>query len=179
MLCGRKRLHFKVTNPLWRSTAFHRGWVEDRIKLYLSSYNSLVLLWPRNYPLAPNQDFRSNHLELDGCGRWGVSLTSLDLPTEHCGCFWKEVPGRNAHMAGIRMPDVLSPILSASGISTSLPHPRLVCLKHKQLIRKKAGPSVFNIFPAHSIQETWAENPTNTPTPLNQNTQELPGAWEV
>ena len=54
-----------------------------------------------------------------------------NMPAEHCGDFWKEFLGWSSHMASIRMPDLLPRILWASGMLTFLPHPGLVCLKHK------------------------------------------------
>lgn len=92
----------------------------------------------------------------DGWSKGGVSLTFLHLPAEH----WRllsGVPGLSAHVADMRTPDSLPPILSASGISPFLPSLGSVCLKlqvnRKQLIRRKLK-LCFNIVPAHSIQET-------------------------
>ena len=46
-----------------------------------------------------------------------------DLPAEHFGDFWKEFLGWSAHMASIRMPDLLPGILWSFGLLSFLPHP--------------------------------------------------------
>lgn len=101
------------------------GWQKE-----LSFTSARIIHWSCNdsdYPSAPNQDSWSNH-KWDGWGKGWISLTSLDLSAK-CGDFWKHVLGQGAQVAGLRIPDFLPPILSASGISTPLPHPGLARLK--------------------------------------------------